>query len=172
MNKKLIIGGIVALVIILALPLLLNFLGQTAPAPEPQAPRAAPAPSRALPAEEETPPTPPEPIVWEGTHEPPPPVTPQYQQRDAGGQAELNAETLVGTAWEVPTPHGTVQIELGPNGQATASHPLVGSIPGNWQIRGNRVTASATFMGESVSIDATIQGNRLSVPGQNIRRVR
>jgi len=163
---KILIGGIVVLVIVLALPLLLNLFGNTPPAPEPQP--AAPAPPPAPPAAE----PPPAPVVWQGTHEPPPRPMAQYQQRSVGGGEELTAETLVGTAWEVNTPQGTVQIELGPNGQATATHPLVGSIPGTWQAQGKRVTATASFMGQTMSIDATIQGNRLSVRGHNARRIR
>ena len=166
MDMKIIIGGIVVLVIVLAAPLLLNLLGAASPEPEAR-PAAPPAPPPPPPAE-----PPPAPVIWQGTHEPPPRPMAQYQQQSVGDGPELTAETLVGTAWEVNTPHGKVQIELGPNGQATASHPLVGSMPDSWQVQGNRVNASASFMGQTVSIDATIQGNRLSVPGQNVRRVR
>ena len=104
---------------------------------------------------------------------PPPRTTPQYeQQQSAPSGPPLTAETLVGTAWEVATPYGPAVIELGPNGQAVATHSLVGSVPGKWSANGNKVTASASFMGQSMSIDAEIKGSTLKVQGQSIRRIR
>lgn len=105
-------------------------------------------------------------------HDAPQPRTSFQNQAAPSAQNPLTPQTLPGTAWEVNTPQGAVVIELGPNGQATASHPLVGAIPGNWSVQGNRVTASASFMGQSMSINATIEGSTLKVQGQNVRRLR
>ena len=171
-NPKILIGAIVLLLIVLTVPLLLNSNRGTAGAPAPTAAPAAPV-APALPPPPPVnaaaaPPPPDYPIVYA----PPPRTIPQYEQQQIASGPPLTAETLVGTAWEVSTPQGAVAIEIGPNGQATASHPLVGAIPGKWSINGNKVTASASFMGQSMSIQAEIQGSTLKVPGQNIRRLR
>jgi hypothetical protein len=78
----------------------------------------------------------------------------------------------VGTAWEVSSPYGPVQVEVGPNGQAVFNHPMVGALQGTWNMQGNKVNVSASFMGQTQSISATVKGSTLSAPGQNIRRLR
>ena len=171
MNPKVLIGVIVVLVLLLALPFVLNALRGAPSAPSQSAPppsvTATPVP--VAPPQEAPPPPPDFPV----TYQPPARTVPQYERTPAASaQQPLTPETLVGTAWEVSTPHGAVAIELGPNGQATASHPLVGAIPGSWSVSGNRVTASASFMGQSMSVNATIEGSTLKVQGQNIRRLR
>ncbi|HPX87567.1 MAG TPA: hypothetical protein PKZ59_12880 [Candidatus Hydrogenedentes bacterium] len=104
--------------------------------------------------------------------------TPQYGQNRAQAGApqaqgpSLTAETLVGTVWEVESPYGPVQVQIQQGGQATVSHPMAGSIPASWKVNGNKVQASASFMGQSINIDATIQGSTLSAKGQKIRRLR
>jgi len=172
LNLKVLIGAIVALVVLLALPLVMNILGSSAPpaAPPPApAPVAAPLPPPAEPVQA----PPPEVMELPTIYAPPPRTIPQYEQRQSAPSGPpLTAETLVGTAWEVSTPYGPAIIELGPNGQATATHSLVGSVPGKWRINGNKVTASASFMGQSMSVDAEIKGSSLRVQGQSIRRVR
>lgn len=173
LNPKILIGAIVVIIIVLAAPLLLN--ANRSAAPVPAAAPAAPA-APALPPPPPPPPADaaaaPAPIDYPVVYAPPPRTIPQYEQQQIASGPPLTAETLVGTAWEVTTPQGSVAIEIGPNGQATASHPLVGAIPGKWSVNGNKVTASASFMGQSMSIQAEIQGSTLKVPGQNIRRLR
>ena len=103
----------------------------------------------------------------------------QYQQqRQAGGKPQkdagpaLTAETLVGTAWQVGSPYGPVVFEVGANGQAIANHPMVGQLPATWRVQGDKVVVSASFMGQSMTIDAKIQGQTLVAPGQEIIRMR
>ena len=174
MNPKILIGAIIVVIIVLAAPLLLNVNRGVAPVPA-----AVPAAAPVAPTLPPPPPPPPAdaaaapaPVDYPVVYAPPPRTIPQYERQQMASGPPLTAETLVGTAWEVSTPQGAVAIEIGPNGQATASHPLVGAIPGKWSVNGNKVTASASFMGQSMSIAAEIQGSTLKVPGQNIRRLR
>ena len=188
MNQKITIGIVVviALAAALALPVM-NSINkeassqqQVSSAPIPPLVSPTPPPSQPLP-----PPPPPqpapvqEPLVWEGTYEPPPKSIPQYQQqRQAGGKPQkdagpaLTAETLVGTAWQVGSPYGHVVFEVGANGQAIANHPMVGQLPATWRVQGDKVVVSASFMGQSMTIDAKIQGQTLVAPGQEIIRMR
>ncbi|NLV46183.1 MAG: hypothetical protein GXY07_16975 [Candidatus Hydrogenedentes bacterium] len=169
MNPKILIGAIVVLVIVLAVPILLSSVRGTAPAPAASAPVAPPLPP---PPPTETTETPP-PVDYPIVYAPPPRTIPQYEQRQGGPSGPpLTAETLVGTAWEAASPYGPVVIELGPNGQAVATHSMVGTITGKWSANGNKVTASVSFMGESMSLDAEISGSTLKVQGQSIRRLR
>mgnify|MGYP000119238167 CR=1 FL=1 len=78
----------------------------------------------------------------------------------------------MGTAWQVDSPYGPVTVEFGPNGQGVAMHSMVGAIPATWRVQGNKVIANASFMGQSIKIDATIKGETLVAQGQTIRRVR
>ncbi len=160
------------LVIVLAVPILLNSVRGASPAPAAPAASApaAPSPPPAPPAE--TAATPP-PVDYPIVYAPPPRTIPQYEQRQgAPSGPPLTAETLVGTAWEAASPYGPVTIELGPNGQAVATHSMVGTITGKWSANGNKVTASVSFMGQSMSLDAEISGSTLKVQGQSIRRLR
>jgi hypothetical protein len=174
MNPKLLIGVIVVLVLLAVSPVLLNLLRG---GPEAAPPAAMPQPMPQMPVLPPPPPsvteTPPPVADYPVTYQPPARTAAQYErQQSPTAMQPLTAETLVGTAWEVATPHGPVAIELGPNGQATANHPMVGAIPGQWSASGNKVTASASFMGQSMSMNATIDGSTLKVQGQNIRRLR
>lgn len=168
MNTKVLIGVIVVLVIVLASPLLLK--GFRSPAqPAPTAPQTPPPPPPPLPA----PDTPPIAINYPITYQEPPRTAPQYERQQTGSNLPpLTAETLVGTAWEVNTPYGVVAVELAPNGVMIASHPMVGSIQGKWSANGKNVSGSASFMGQTVPLQATIDGNTLKANGQNVRRLR
>lgn len=158
------------LVIVLAVPILLNSMRGASPAPEaPAAPAPVTPPPPPLPETAAAPP----PVDYPIVYAPPPRTIPQYEQRQgAPSGPPLTAETLVGTAWEAASPYGPVVIELGPNGQATATHSMVGVITGNWSVNGNKVRASVSFMGQSMSMDAEIKGSTLKVQGQSIRRLR
>lgn len=192
MNPKVTVGIFGVLAIIAATPFILGFLNQNS-TPDLDAnttmpPMPAPLPGNTAGGAVAPPPPPPPPPAPTGPVEiapmptvytQPAPTVPQYKQNRTAGGAEqqaqgpaLTAESLVGTVWEVGTPHGAVQVQLQQGGQATVSHPMVGAIPASWRVNGNKVNASASFMGQSINIDATIKGNTLSAPGQSIRRVR
>ncbi len=166
MNKNLLIGFGVILAVVLGLPLLASVVR----------PSGSPA-STAAPATAQTPePTPPQVT---------PQPTPNRQQQQhrqqknrgggqgrGGGQRNMTAQDLVGTAWQVNTPEGQVQIQLQGGGNATASHPMLGTIPGKWQVQGNRVTATVSVMGQSHTISCQIRGNQLIYEGKPVRRLR
>lgn len=197
MNQKVVVGIIIVIVLIiaLALPVMYSLKKDTAPQaqvaaspvtppPQPAPMPTLPAPQTAAPPQQMLPPSQPtasqQPLVWQPTYAPPPKTTPKYQQSQQGqkGAAKANtgpaltAETLVGTVWQVDTPYGPVSVEFGANGQAVAMHSMVGMIPASWSIQGNKVVANASAMGQSITIDATIEGQNLVAKGQNIRRVR
>ena len=188
MNQKVKIGAIVVVALAAALALPVMHLTNKDAAPQQRA-SATPAPTEApiAPTAPTAPTAPPEPVpeqeplIWEGTYAPPSKPVPQYlQERGSKAGAEgkkdtgtdLTAETLVGTAWQVNTPQGAVTVEFGPNGQGSATHPLVGAIPATWRVQGNKVIATASFMGQSMTIDAVIQGQALTVHGQSIKKMR
>ncbi len=79
---------------------------------------------------------------------------------------------FTGTAWNVPTPYGVVQVSLNPGGQAVASHPMVGTITGNWRVQGNKLVATVSFMGQTQTVSADICGNTLCFNGQPLQRIR
>lgn len=175
-NPKVLIISIVVLVVALAVPILLNTMRASSPAP---APASSPAPAPVAPLPPPPPPAPaetaetPPPADYPVVYAPPPRTIPQYEQRQSvpSGPA-LTAETLVGTAWEAASPYGPVVIELGPNGQATATHSMVGTVTGSWHVNGSKVTATVSFMGQTMSMDAEIKGSTLKVNGQSVRRLR
>lgn len=155
MNQKVLIGVIVGVVIVLALPVILNIAGITpaatlATAPQAPVPVSTPPPPQQAPQAAYTPPA-------------MPAVPP------AGG---LDANSLIGTAWTVNTPYGPVQVQLNAGGQLTANHSLIGAIPGTWSLQGNRLVANASAMGHYLNIDATIQGNTILFQGQPLMRLR
>jgi len=163
-----------------AAPLAPQATPSAAPPPQlpPQATPSAVSPPQ-LPPPDPPKPVQQQPLVWEGTYEPPPKALPQYKQANKGKGAvkkdpgpDLTAETLVGTAWQVNSPYGPVAVEFGPNGQGVAVHQMIGQIPAKWRVQGNKVIANASAMGQSITIDATIQGQSLIAPGQQIIRVR
>ncbi|HOH32121.1 MAG: hypothetical protein BWX80_02727 [Candidatus Hydrogenedentes bacterium ADurb.Bin101] len=173
MNLKILIGAVTLLVLVLALPMVMNIMRGPAVSQAPPQVAAPVAPLPPPPPPEPVPPVPAEALNLPVLYAPPPRTVPQYEQRQSAPSGPtLTAETLVGTAWEVATPYGPAVIELGPNGQATASHSLVGAVPGKWSVNGTKVTASASFMGQSMSVNAEIKGSTLKVEGQNIRRMR
>lgn len=162
-NNKFPIIVIILVVLFLVTPLAMNALRDEPPAPAPAppaAPAAAPGPAFA-----------------------PPPVAPAAQAAPQAAQAPqsvpampaqsgLSAATLPGTAWQAPTPYGTVQIQLNPGGQLVANHPMVGSVPGTWNVSGNQVSGSATAMGQTINIYAEIKGNNLWYQGRALKRLR
>ncbi len=103
----------------------------------------------------------------------PPVQTPQIPQMQY--QAPVVPQgppDFTGTAWSIPTPYGVVQVSLNPGGQAVASHPMVGTITGNWRMQGNRITATVSFMGQTQTVSADICGNTLCFNGQPLQRLR
>jgi hypothetical protein len=160
-NNKFPIIVIILVMLFLVTPLAMNALREDPPAPAPAAaPAAAPGPAFA-----------------------PPPGAPAAQAAPQAVQAPqsipampaqsgLSAATLPGTAWQAPTPYGTVQIQLNPGGQLVANHPMVGSVPGTWSVSGNQVSGSATAMGQTIGIYAEIRGNNLWYQGRALKRLR
>ncbi len=107
---------------------------------------------------------------------PPPVVSPpqqipqmQYQTPPAIPQGPPD---FTGTAWSIPTPYGVAQVSLNPGGQAVASHPMVGTITGNWRVQGNKIIATVSFMGQTQTVSADICGNTLCYNGQPLQRLR
>ena len=95
----------------------------------------------------------------------------QWQQPQAAQQG-LNAQTLVGTLWEVRATEGTVQFQFGPGGQGTAIHPVAGQVPATWTCSGNQVNVTASAYGQSMTLSAVIQGNNLVAQNCSIHRLR
>jgi hypothetical protein len=159
MNKGLLVGFAVILVLLLGLPMM-NTLKQNVGAPS-----ATPASSEvAAPGSDEVAQPlaqlPPDPQP-EMQASPPPPV-PQM----------LTAQDLVGSAWEVNTQYGAIQVQLNAGGQATASHPMAGAMNGSWQVSGNQVVVTASFMNQTQRVVAQVCGTTLCVDGAPLRRLR
>ena len=150
-NKPLLIGFLVLLLIVVGVPMLAAFkqarvLMQATP-PSGSSPTSAPAAS-----------------------------SPSYDAGAAGGSTStgapspgggvpLNAQTLAGTVWEV----SGFEIQLNPDGQAVAPRtPLGFGVTGTWTVSGNTLTVSA--LGRSISCE--IQGDQLVYQGKPIRRIR
>lgn len=100
----------------------------------------------------------------------PPPQTPQTQYQ--APVVPQGPPDFTGTAWSIPTPYGVVQVSLNPGGQAVASHPMVGTITGNWRVQGNKIVATVSFMGQTQTVAADICGNTLCYNGQPLQRLR
>lgn len=160
-NNKFPIILIILVAVFLAAPLVMNALREP-PAPAAAAAAApAPAPTAAF---------------------APPPGTPAAQAVPQQAyapqsvpampaQSGLSAATLPGTAWQAPTPYGTIQIQLNPGGQLVAHHQMVGTVPGTWSVSGNQVSATASAMGQNMSIVAEIKGNNLWYQGRALKRI-
>ena len=95
----------------------------------------------------------------------------QWQQPQAAQQG-LNAQTLVGTLWEVRATQGTVQFQFGAGGQGVAIHPVAGQVPATWTCSGNQVNVTASAYGQTMTLSALIQGNNLVGRGCSIHRLR
>lgn len=158
-DKKFIVVLAVAVAVFLGLPLVLNAVkdgGASAvggaeanpAASAPSASASAPAPALAAP--------PPQPVP------PPAPV----------GASGLTASSLTGTAWEADTQYGAVQIQLNPGGQLSATHPMIGAIPGTWNVSGNQLSATASAMGQPLNINCEIRGASLIYRGKPLKRLR
>lgn len=160
-NNKFPIILIILVVLFLATPLVMNALREP-PAP---APAAAAAPAAAPGAAFAPPPGAPAPQAaqQQAYAQQPTPAMP--------AQSGLSAETLPGTAWQAPTPYGTIQIQLNPGGQLVAHHQMVGAVPGTWNVSGNQVSATASAMGQNISIVAEIKGNNLWYQGRALKRI-
>ncbi|HPU97370.1 MAG TPA: hypothetical protein PLO53_05365 [Candidatus Hydrogenedentes bacterium] len=159
---KTVLAVVGVVVLILALPVVVRMVrGNTAAAV------AATAPAPASPGYTPVPAPPAAPPVPGGM-----PQAPAYPAPVAAGAPTLDANSLVGTMWEVNSPYGRISVTLNPGGQLIASHPMVGNIPGTWSVQGNNVVANATAMGRDLTIACQIQGNQLFVNGQPIRRLR
>ena len=100
----------------------------------------------------------------------PPPQAPQMQYQ--APVVPQGPPDFTGTVWSIPTPYGVAQVSLNPGGQAVASHPMVGTITGNWRVQGNRIVATVSFMGQTQTLAADICGNTLCYNGQPLQRLR
>lgn len=148
MNYKLLVGFLAVLAVVASLPLV---AGLTPPA--------------SLPAPAETAPPP------EAVHAPPA-MPAKEAPAPPPNPPGLNAQTLAGTAWEVGTEYGPVQVQLLPGGQVSASHALAGQLSGTWRVNGNQLVVQVSVEGKMETMRATIQGNTLVAEGQQIRRLR
>jgi hypothetical protein len=160
-NNKLIIGVIVAVAAFLGAPFAMRALR---PAAAPVA-AAAPMAGQAAPAPYATPQNP--------GYAPAQPQAQQQQQlqQPQAGQQELNAQTLVGTLWEVRATQGTVKFQFGAGGQGFAIHPMAGQIPATWTCSGNAVNVTAAAFGQTLTLSALIQGRNLVGQGCSIHRL-
>ncbi len=162
-NNKLVIGVIVAVAAFLGAPFVMRALrpapaayvataaapaGQTAPAPAAQNQAYNPAQQPAQAQQQQ-----------------------QWEQPQAATQ-ELNAQTLVGTMWEVRATQGTVKFQFGAGGRGTATHSLAGDIPATWTCSGNQVNVTASAYGQTLTLSAIIQGQQLVAQNCSIHRLR
>ncbi len=150
MNKGVIIGIVVVLAVVLALPFVAR-LGKDEEGVDTKA--ASPARAASKPAPKSAP-TRPQPIA------PPRPIA----------SPQLNAQNIVGSVWEYEG--YTLQFQGG--GQASVylpgmtPGPNVQGIPAKWSVTGAQLKIEA--MGQT--IEAKISGNQLLGPEGPIRRVR
>jgi len=148
MNYKLLVGFLAVLAVVASLPLVARL---TPPASPPAPAETAPSPEAVS-----APPT----MPADEAPAPPP------------SRPGLNAEPLGGTAWEVGTEYGPVQVQLLPGGQVSASHALAGQLNGTWRVNGNQLITQVSVEGKMETMRATIQGDTLVAEGQQIRRLR
>ena len=155
-NKPLFIA-IAVIIAVLALPIVVRALrGNT-----PVTPVAAPAANVAANPYTPTPPaTAPPTESYPAADNAAPP-----QQYTPAGPKPLDANSLPGTSWEMSSPYGKVQVQFGGGGQATAYHPMAGTIPASWRIQGNQLLATASAMGQTLNLSAEIRGNQLYYNG-------
>ncbi len=163
-DNKFLIVLVVAVVGFLALPLVLNAVKGGGAALTPAGAKATPSPMAGA-----TPPGPP-PGTPPGAQPPPGAAAPAPVPTAAA--PGLTAASLTGTAWEAGTQYGVIQIQLNPGGQLAATHPMIGAIPGTWNVAGNKVNATATAMGQTLNIGCEIQGTNLIYQGKPLKRLR
>lgn len=163
-NNKLVIGIIVAVLAFLGAPFAMRALRPAAAAPVAAAAPAAGTTAPAYPAAPNAAYAPAQP-------QPQPQQEQQWQQPQAAQQG-LNAQTLVGTMWEVRAVQGTVKFQFGAGGQGIVFHPLAGQVPATWNCSGNQVNASASAYGQSLTLSAVIQGNNLVAQNCSIHRLK
>ena len=162
-NNKLVIGVVLAVAAFLGAPIALRALrpAPVAVAAAPAATATAPAPGNAYAAPQNN--------AQQGY---PQAQQQEWQQPQGGGQAELNAQTLVGTMWEVRATQGTVKFLFNANGQGVATHAIAGQIPASWTCSGNQVNVTASAFGQTLTLSALIQGQRLVAQNCSIHRLR
>ena len=147
MNKGVIVGIVVVVAIVVAVPFVAN-MGKNEDAAEP-APAAQPAPQPAS--------------------APAAPAAPAPAPAPAAGPP-LNAQTLVGTAWE----YAGYRLDLEPNGQAKVylpgmvPGPNVQGLPAQWSVNGTTFTVNA--MGQT--IEGQISGSQIVSPEGALNRVK
>ncbi|HOV33485.1 MAG TPA: hypothetical protein PLX23_08995 [Candidatus Hydrogenedens sp.] len=162
MNQKVLIIFVVILLIILGIPLLASLMNQYSVSTNPVAEEGksqkttAPQSSSSSPVSTPSAPVQTAPQV-------------QYQTPPVIQQQPLD---FTGTAWNVPTPYGIIQVSLNPGGQAIAAHPMVGTVSGTWRRQGNRIVVTASIMGKTQTVAADICGNTLCFNGRAIQRVK
>lgn len=145
-DRKLILGVVLVLVLLLGFPLL------------PAAIKAVQSPGGSAagtspPASEPSEPTP-APVA---SVAPAPPV--------------LNAQSLVGSAWQIDTQYGPVTAYLNAGGIATATHPAFGGLSGTWQVNGNALIVTANVLGQTQTIQCTISGTQVLYNGKPVQRL-
>lgn len=139
MNKGLIIGFGIVLAVILSYPFVIQMGGNQPGGARPAAKPAASAP-------------------------PAPASAPAAAPAAAPQPPLLNAQNLVGTAWNVQG----FTVELLAGGVAQAAGTPLGTIRGNWSVSGSTFTVQA--MGRTVN--AVISGDQILHDGKPIARVR
>ncbi len=160
MNKKVVIVFIIVLFVILGIPLLASLMNQYSGSTVPTAQEEKSQKTTASTSNQSPPPTPPAPVQPAPQVQYQPPVI-QQQPLD-----------FTGTAWNVPTSYGIIQVSLNPGGRAVATHPMVGSVAGTWRRQGNRIIVSASIMRKTQTFAADICGNTLCFNGRAIQRVK
>ncbi len=95
----------------------------------------------------------------------------QIQQQPQAGQPGLDAQSLVGTQWEVSATQGTVKFQFNAGGQGLALHPIMGQIGATWTCSGNQVNVTLSVFNQTTTVSALIQGNTLVGQGCTIRRL-
>ena len=170
MSDKVRTGLIILVVLLIALPLVSQLMG------EKKKPETAASPNRAMPSPANPPfnatPTQPAPYYAPQPASAPPPVAPPPQAQGKGkAPAQLNAQSLANTAWTISHPqYGQVTVQLFANGTADASGASIPfPVQGTWTVSGSTLNVSA--MGQSIS--AQIRGNQLVGPnGVTAQRLR
>ena len=67
--------------------------------------------------------------------------------------------------------HGSRQQGRHPHGPRPLHHQMVGAVGGTWNVSGNQVSATASAMGQNISIVAEIKGNNLWYQGRALKRI-
>lgn len=84
----------------------------------------------------------------------------------------LDANSLIGTTWQVSHQMGKVEVQFYGGGNAVAKHMLLGELQGNWYVDGSNVVVNAYIGNKAQTIKAQIRGNALYYDGVQITRIR